>query len=120
MDGVCRVSGTGLDVRAACSRCEAVGCPWDRIGGKPICPDCQELLALGVCDPLVEPLVQRCCAICTRRGTAPYLTFPLHATDPPWALGGRAAVVIAGNWLMLPGITDAMLDLMFSPCCSKS
>jgi hypothetical protein len=82
MDGLCRVSGSGLDVHAACSRCEAIGCPWDRIGGKAICPDCQELLALGVCDPLVERLVPNCCAICTRRGTAPYLTFPLHANDP--------------------------------------
>jgi exopolysaccharide production protein ExoZ len=39
----------------------------------------------------------------------------LRETDLPWALGGWAAVVIAGNWLVLPGKMDPMLGLMFSP-----
>ena len=37
-----------------CHRCQATGCPWDRIGGKAICPDCQEQLILGEGAPLVE------------------------------------------------------------------
>ena len=37
-----------------CSRCETAGCPWDRVADKPLCPDCQERLALGEADALVE------------------------------------------------------------------
>ncbi len=82
MEGVRRVSGAGFDVHASCSRCQSNGCPWDRIGSKSICPDCQELLALGEGDPLVERLLPRACVVCGKRGTAPYLTYPLHSTDP--------------------------------------
>ncbi len=39
----------------------------------------------------------------------------LRETDLPWALGGWAAVVIAGNWLVMTGKTDPLLGLMFSP-----
>jgi hypothetical protein len=79
MDGLRLVTGEGLAPRSPCSRCGGTGCPWDRIGEKPICPDCQEMLALGEGDPLVEKLRPRGCALCPRRGTVPYLTFPLHA-----------------------------------------
>ena len=77
MDGISRVSG-GRDPHAPCSRCQAIGCPWDLIGGKAICPDCQEMLALGEGEPLIEPLVKRSCAVCGQTGTVPYLTCPLH------------------------------------------
>jgi hypothetical protein len=82
MEGLRQVSGDGLTPRAPCSRCAATGCPWDRIGDKPICPDCQEQLALGEGDPLVERLRPLRCAVCHLRGTVPYLTYPLHARDP--------------------------------------
>jgi hypothetical protein len=76
------VSGAGLDAHASCSRCQANGCPWDRIGTRTICPDCQELLALGEGEALVERLVSRRCGVCGSVGTAPYLTYPLHSADP--------------------------------------
>jgi hypothetical protein len=47
-----------------------------------VCPDCQESLALGEADPLVERLVPNDCAVCGAPGTVPYLTYPLHARDP--------------------------------------
>jgi hypothetical protein len=67
---------------AACGRCQATGCPWDRIGELPICPDCQELLALGEGEPLVERVVPLRCLVCHHMGTVRYLTFPLHGRDP--------------------------------------
>ena len=82
MDGLRVVTAKGLVPLAPCSRCQASGCPWDRIGGKPICPDCQELLALGEGEPLVERADRNRCAACQRLGTIRYLTFPLHAPEP--------------------------------------
>jgi hypothetical protein len=82
MDGLRWVTGDGLAPRSPCSRCRATGCPWDRIGDKPICPDCQELLALGEGDPLIEKLRPRSCSLCARNGTVPYITYPLRAQGP--------------------------------------
>jgi hypothetical protein len=82
MDGVNSARDEGQVPRAPCSRCRATGCPWDRIAGKPICPDCQEMLALGEGEPLVERLCPRTCSLCPHCGTVPYVTFPLRARAP--------------------------------------
>ena len=83
MTGLRIVAGAGAVPKAPCSRCQADGCPWDRIADKPICPDCQEKLALGEGPPLVEkPDPQHCCAICGQGGTVRYLTYPLHLKEP--------------------------------------
>jgi hypothetical protein len=82
MEGVRWVKGGGLTPEASCSRCAAVGCPWDRIAGKAVCPDCQEQLALGEGEPLIERAERRPCAVCQQVGTIRYLTYPLHASEP--------------------------------------
>ena len=82
MEGLRLVSATGHSPLAPCSRCQATGCPWDRIGDHAICPDCQEQLALGEGEALVERLRQHCCAVCGAVGTVRYLTYPLHAREP--------------------------------------
>ncbi len=82
MDGLRLVKGNGLAGAAPCSRCQATGCPWDRVADKPICPDCQERLALGEGEPLVERAERRRCAACQQVGTIRYLTYPLHVPDP--------------------------------------
>jgi hypothetical protein len=58
------------------------GCPWDRVADKPICPDCQERLALGQAEPLIERAERATCSLCGRAGTLRFLTFPLVPTDP--------------------------------------
>jgi hypothetical protein len=68
--------------QAPCIRCQATGCPWDRIAGKPMCPDCQEQLILGGGPPLVEKVEKRTCVICQHNGTLRYVTYPLHAARP--------------------------------------
>jgi hypothetical protein len=50
------------------------------VADKPICPDCQEVLALGEGEPLVEPLQKRRCAVCLMNGTVCYRTYPLQST----------------------------------------
>jgi hypothetical protein len=82
MDGLRLVAGEGPAPNAPCSRCQSTGCPWDRIADQPICPDCQELLALGEGEPLIERLRPRPCALCSRSKTVPYLTYPLRARQP--------------------------------------
>jgi hypothetical protein len=82
MEGLRLVSATGHSPLAACDRCQATGCPWDRIGEHVICPDCQEQLALGEGEALVERLRPHRCAVCSTLGTVRYLTYPLHARDP--------------------------------------
>jgi hypothetical protein len=82
MEGLRLVSATGQSPLAPCIRCQATGCPWDRIGDHVICPDCQEQLALGEGDPLVERLCRHHCAVCGQTGTVRYLTYPLHAREP--------------------------------------
>lgn len=82
MEGLRLVASSGHSALAACSRCQATGCPWDRIGDQAICPDCEEQLALGEGQPLVERLVPNTCIVCRRGGTVRYLTFPLHGRDP--------------------------------------
>ncbi len=82
MQGLRLVSATGHSPLAPCSRCQSTGCPWDRIGDNVICPDCQEQLALGEGEALVERLRPNRCAVCAEIGTVRYLTFPLHAREP--------------------------------------
>ena len=82
MQGLRLVTASGQSPVAPCSRCQATGCPWDRIGDQAVCPDCQEQLAMGEGDPLVDRLVPHACAVCGEIGTVRYLTFPLHGQDP--------------------------------------
>jgi hypothetical protein len=62
-----------------CGRCRAAGCPWDRIGGTSVCPDCQEMLVRGEGEPLCIHAEPRCCAACRSVGTLPFVTVPLRA-----------------------------------------
>jgi hypothetical protein len=65
-----------------CCRCgQSEGC-WDRIAGKAYCPDCQEMLAVGEGDPLIEPTEKHHCAVCNRVGTICFHTFPLQSRTP--------------------------------------
>jgi hypothetical protein len=82
MEGLRLLTASGQSPLAPCSRCQATGCPWDRIGEQAVCPDCQEQLALGEAEPLIERLIRHPCAVCGHGGTVRYLTFPLHARDP--------------------------------------
>jgi hypothetical protein len=81
MDGL-RVVKEEVVQPASCSRCRASGCPWDRLAGRPVCPDCQESLAQGEGEPLVLRTEKNRCAACQQQGTVRYLTYPLHATRP--------------------------------------
>jgi hypothetical protein len=78
MEGLRVLSGDGLVPLAPCNRCQAAGCPWDRIVDKPICPDCQELLVQGEGAPLIERVEKKACAACQQVGTIRYITYPLH------------------------------------------
>ena len=68
--------------RAPCCRCQSAGCPWDRLAGHAICPDCQEALAQGEGEPFVVHTEKHRCAVCQQQGTVRYLTYPLHAAEP--------------------------------------
>lgn len=68
--------------RKACSRCDRPGHRWDRIAGQAFCPHCQEALAQGEAEPLVERTVRQSCAICDHDGTLCYHTFPIQADAP--------------------------------------
>ena len=65
-----------------CCRCSAEGCHWDRISGRPYCPDCQEALAQGHADPLILRTERRVCALCGTVGAVRFLTFPLGNDVP--------------------------------------
>jgi len=82
MEGLRLVTGEDLSPLAPCSRCGAAGCPWDRLAGKAICPDCQESLILGEGPPLIERVESRICAVCQQHGTLRYLTYPLQNQQP--------------------------------------
>jgi hypothetical protein len=81
MDGL-RVVKEAFAVQAPCSRCQATGCPWDRLASQAVCPDCQESLAQGEGEPLIVRTEKHRCAVCHQLGTVPYLTYPLHSTEP--------------------------------------
>jgi hypothetical protein len=65
-----------------CCRCQATGCPWDRIGDKVLCPDCQQQLVMGEGETLVEALLNRQCVVCGTLGTVPYSTVPRDDDEP--------------------------------------
>ena len=65
-----------------CCRCASAERSWDRIAGKPFCPECQESLVMGLADPLVERTEKNRCGACNRLGTVRFLTFPLQAALP--------------------------------------
>ncbi len=81
MEGLRLVSGKGVLPVEPCVRCHSTGCPWDRIAGKPICPDCQEALALGEAPALIERAEPIRCAVCNHLGTIRYLTHPLQSNE---------------------------------------
>lgn len=66
----------------SCCRCAQAGERWDRIAAKSYCPQCQEQLAAGEMEPLIEPTEARQCAVCGHRGTVCFQTFPLEAELP--------------------------------------
>jgi hypothetical protein len=79
MEKVRLVEGERAAAVEPCSRCQAAGCPWDRIADKPMCPDCQEAIALGEGPPVQERAAAAPCSICRQRGTLRYQTYPLQA-----------------------------------------
>ncbi len=81
MEGLRLLTTESPSQMVPCHRCQATGCPWDRIGGKAICPDCQEQLILGEGSPLVERVEKRVCSICNRLGTLRYQTYPLRGSQ---------------------------------------
>lgn len=82
MDPLRLVPRKQLPAAGACCRCGETTQCWDRIAGRPYCPNCEEDLVLGVAAPLCEPTERRRCAVCGRAGTVRYLTFPLGQTAP--------------------------------------
>jgi hypothetical protein len=64
-----------------CCRCDRAEGRWDRIALRPYCPNCEESLALGVGEPLIERAERRQCAICARVGTLAFQTIPLHSDE---------------------------------------
>jgi hypothetical protein len=65
-------------LRVRCARCPAGERHWDRVAGKPYCPNCQEAIALGEFPPIREKPEARRCVVCDRLGTVRFLTFPLN------------------------------------------
>ncbi|HVS38749.1 MAG TPA: hypothetical protein VMS17_24545 [Gemmataceae bacterium] len=82
MEALRRIRNRDGSAPALCSRCGADGCPWDRLADQPMCPDCQEALALGEGPMLRQRGERRACAVCGRSGTLRYLTYPLHSAEP--------------------------------------
>jgi hypothetical protein len=81
MEALRWVTNQGQSLHTPCSRCEAAGCPWDQVAAKPICPDCQELLARGEGPPLIERVERKPCVVCDQVGTLRFLTLPLHGSE---------------------------------------
>ena len=82
MEGLRQIRKPDKSALEPCSRCGSAGCPWDRIAGHAMCPDCQETLALGDGPPLRARVESASCAICQRSGTLRDPTYPLHCEEP--------------------------------------
>jgi hypothetical protein len=82
MDSLRLISANGLSRHDPCSQCAAAGSQWDRIVGRPYCPDCEETLALGEGAALILRTQSFPCAVCDRVGAVSFLTFPLHGERP--------------------------------------
>ena len=65
----------------SCCRCGNRERSWDRIAGRAYCPNCQEMLALGEGQPLVERTENNRCAICHKQGTICFHSFPLRGAQ---------------------------------------
>jgi hypothetical protein len=79
MDSLRRLCVEELPPTEPCCRCSGDSGRWDRIGGKPYCPRCEEALILGEIEPVREHPQELECTVCGKIGTLSYLTFPLHA-----------------------------------------
>src|SRR5271169_3754510 len=82
MDSVRLAPPDSVVVSAPCCRCDAKERPWDRIAGKAYCPTCQEALAVGESEPLIERAEKRLCAACSHQGTVCLVTVPLDSRRP--------------------------------------
>lgn len=60
-----------------CHRCGQDQHAWDRIAQKAYCPNCQESIVMGEAEPLIERIEKHPCAVCGRRGTLRFRTYPL-------------------------------------------
>jgi hypothetical protein len=76
LDSLRMVPGEKYSAAAPCCRCGTTGQRWDRLAGKPFCPDCQEDLARGEGPPLIERTEPGRCCVCDHGGTIRYLTLP--------------------------------------------
>lgn len=81
MDDLRIVAGERVPLEVPCCRCQATGHGWDRVMGKPLCPDCEENLIVGEGEPLVERVEKNRCAVCGCVGTLRYTTLPLNARN---------------------------------------
>ncbi len=70
-----------VPVGALCCRCAGQAPGWDRIAGKPYCPDCQESVIVGDAPPIIERTERHRCTVCASEGTVRFLTFPLHSSE---------------------------------------
>lgn len=82
MSSVRVVSAGRHSAAAPCATCGSVGSAWDRLAGRPLCPDCQERLIQGDGEAVVLRPQDRPCAVCNRIGAVHYLTFPRHEQEP--------------------------------------
>ena len=80
MDSLRIAPADSVPSELACCRCSLSERPWDRIAGKAYCPNCQELLAQGLIEALVEPTEKNRCAVCKKVGTVCFHTFPLQSS----------------------------------------
>jgi hypothetical protein len=78
MDGMRICPPGSVPEGAPCCRCAAESRGWDRIAGKPYCPDCQEGVVIGEAVPIIERTEKRRCTVCAFEGTVRFLTFPLN------------------------------------------
>lgn len=60
-----------------CDRCGAHPGTWDRVAGRPWCPECQESLAQAEADAVRLRTERQACSICGKIGTVRFVTFPL-------------------------------------------
>src|SRR5262245_36264080 len=79
MDGIRICPPGNVPAGAPCCRCAGVSPGWDRIAGKPYCPDCQEAVIVGTAAPIIERSEKNRCTVCASEGTVRFLTFPLQA-----------------------------------------
>jgi hypothetical protein len=82
MDNMRLGSAGSVPPGVPCCLCGALGRGWDRLAGKPYCPNCQEAMVQGETPPLIERAEKRRCTVCNTEGTLAFLTFPLNSPRP--------------------------------------